>query len=80
MLNDVASTTGQQVRQRVVFSHFVTLLVAGHETTANTMGFMMYHLSQNPEWEERLRQEIRVRDWADQAVKHCMFTLTCNPP
>lgn len=34
----------------------------GHETTANTMGFLMYYLSQAPEWEARIRQEIRVSD------------------
>jgi cytochrome P450 len=61
LISERSPTTGLYVRQSLLFSHFATLLVAGHETTANTMGFLMYHLSQNPQWEQRLRDEIRVR-------------------
>jgi cytochrome P450 len=60
MVNEASPTTGERVRQRVVFGHFITLLVAGHETTANTMGFLMYYLAKHPSWEARLRAEIRV--------------------
>lgn len=35
--------------------------LAGHETTAATLGFLMYYLTQHPEWEQRIRQEARVR-------------------
>ncbi|WIA11150.1 hypothetical protein OEZ85_011289 [Tetradesmus obliquus] len=59
LISEKSPATGLYVRQSLLFSHFATLLVAGHETTANTMGFLMYHLSQNPKWEERLRAEIR---------------------
>eukprot|EP00882_Tetradesmus_deserticola_P024759 GHRQ01027078.1.p1 GENE.GHRQ01027078.1~~GHRQ01027078.1.p1 ORF type:complete len:129 (+),score=57.70 GHRQ01027078.1:425-811(+) len=60
LISERSPATGLYVRQSLLFSHFATLLVAGHETTANTMGFLMYHLSQNPQWEQRLRAEIRV--------------------
>lgn len=60
LINDKSPTTGLYVRQNVLFGQFVNLLVAGHETTANTMGFLMYYLSQNPKWEERIREEVRV--------------------
>lgn len=33
----------------------------GHETTASTLGFLLYHLAVNPDWEQRLREEVRVR-------------------
>ncbi|KAF6264212.1 cytochrome P450 [Scenedesmus sp. NREL 46B-D3] len=59
LISERSPTTGLYVRQSLLFSHFATLLVAGHETTANTMGFLMYYLSQNPQWEQRLRAEIR---------------------
>ena len=36
----------------------MTLLLAGHETTANTLGFTLYLLAQNPEAEARLCAEL----------------------
>jgi cytochrome P450 len=60
LITERSPTTGLYVRQSLLFSHFATLLVAGHETTANTMGFLMYYLSQYPPWEQRIRDEIRV--------------------
>jgi cytochrome P450/NADPH-cytochrome P450 reductase len=35
-------------------------MIAGHETTAATLGFTLGHLSQNPEWEKRCVDEIRT--------------------
>jgi hypothetical protein len=34
---------------------------AGHETTAATLGFLLYYLAQHPHWEEAIRDEARVR-------------------
>ena len=34
------------------------LLIAGYETTANTLGFIAYNLATNPEHQRRLIQEI----------------------
>jgi cytochrome P450 len=45
--------TDEQLRDEVM-----TIFVAGHETTANAMAWLMYLLSQNPEVEQRLRAEI----------------------
>ena len=42
-----------------VRSHLVTLMVAGHETTAATIGFTMYFLAKNPECQRRAREEAR---------------------
>lgn len=36
-----------------------TLTLAGHETTASTISFLMYQLSLHPEYQARMRQEIR---------------------
>lgn len=35
------------------------LFIAGHETTANALSFIFFEISQNPETEKKLRQEIR---------------------
>src|SRR5436190_4380356 len=45
--------TDEQLRDEVM-----TIFVAGHETTANAMAWLMYLVSQNPEVEKRLRAEI----------------------
>ena len=36
-----------------------TLTLAGHETTSATLSFVLYELAQHPEYQERMRQEIR---------------------
>jgi cytochrome P450 len=45
--------TDQQVRDEAL-----TLFLAGHETTANALTWTWYLLSQNPECEQRLHQEL----------------------
>ncbi|KAJ7890926.1 cytochrome P450 [Mycena olivaceomarginata] len=37
------------------------LLVAGHETTANTLAFGLLELARNPEFQEKLREEVNTR-------------------
>jgi cytochrome P450 len=48
-----AGMTDQQVRDEAL-----TLFLAGHETTANALTWTWYLLSQNPECERRLHEEI----------------------
>jgi cytochrome P450 len=50
---DSAGMTDQQVRDEAL-----TLFLAGHETTANALSWTWYLLSQHPEIERRLHQEI----------------------
>ena len=49
-----ARMTDQQVRDQAV-----TILTAGHETTANAMTFTLYLLAKFPEEQEKLREEVR---------------------
>ena len=51
--DDRASMTDRQVRDEAL-----TLLIAGHETTANALTWAWYLLSQNPEAEARMHAEI----------------------
>ncbi len=39
-------------------SELMTIMFAGHETTANTLTWCIYELSKNSEYQERIRQEI----------------------
>jgi len=51
--DDGGSMTDKQVRDEVL-----TLFLAGHETTANALTFTWYLLSQNPEAERKLHEEL----------------------
>src|SRR6266702_5288944 len=50
--------TGQGMNDRQVRDEVMTLLLAGHETTANTLTWTWYLLSQSPEIERRLHLEL----------------------
>lgn len=50
--------TGQGMNDRQVRDEVLTLLLAGHETTANTLTWTWYLLSQFPEAERRLHAEL----------------------
>jgi cytochrome P450 len=34
-------------------------MIAGHETTSNTIGWILYELAQQPDIQKSLRQEVR---------------------
>lgn len=49
MLEGVDKETGEKMSKELVRYNMVTFLVAGHETTSGTLGFLFYHLLKNPE-------------------------------
>ncbi|MCM3761955.1 cytochrome P450 [Alkalihalobacillus oceani] len=51
--DDGSTMTDQQLRDEVI-----ALFLAGHETTANTLSWAFYLLSQHPDIEEKLYQEV----------------------
>jgi enediyne biosynthesis protein E7 len=50
--------TGEPMAERQLIDEVMTLIVAGHETTASGLNWTWYLLSQNPEAEARLHAEI----------------------
>lgn len=58
MLVDKTST-GKHIRYGALYGHVVNLMIAGHETTAATLGFTLQLLAENPECEARALEEIR---------------------
>jgi cytochrome P450 len=50
--------TGEQMNDRQVRDEVMTLLLAGHETTANALSWAWYLLSQHPEVEDHLHTEL----------------------
>lgn len=52
--------TGQLMQDRLVIDEVLTLIVAGHETTASTLNWAWYLVSQHPEVEQRLGNELNT--------------------
>ena len=50
--------TGQPMSERMLIDEIMTLVVAGHETTASGLNWTWYLISQYPEVESRLHSEI----------------------
>jgi cytochrome P450 len=50
--------TGEPMSDKQVRDEAVTLLLAGHETTANALSFASHLLATNPEAQQRARQEL----------------------
>lgn len=58
MLEMRDADTGEGLSDQQARDEVVTIFFAGHETTAATMSWAFYLLSQHPEIEERLRAEV----------------------
>lgn len=50
--------SGQLMQDRQLIDEILTLIVAGHETTASTLNWTWYLISQHPEVEQRLSNEL----------------------
>jgi cytochrome P450 len=50
--------TGQAMGRDLVIDNLLTLLTAGHETTARALTWTAYLISQAPEWQETARAEV----------------------
>ena len=51
--------TGRVMPDELIVDNLVTYLLAGHETTAKALGWTLYLLAMLPEWQERVRAEVR---------------------
>jgi cytochrome P450 len=58
MLEAKASTNGEHVKLADFFGHCMTVMVAGHETTAATLGFLLAELAGSPECMAKAVKEI----------------------
>lgn len=58
LLQATDEETGEPISDEQARDEIKTLLIAGHETTATTLGWTFYLLSKHPEIEEQLRVEL----------------------
>jgi cytochrome P450 len=61
LLSACDEQTGRGMSDQQLRDEVMTIFVAGHETTANAMTWLVYLVSQHPEVEERLLAEIDAR-------------------
>lgn len=52
--------SGQAMSDEQMVDNLLTFLLAGHETTARALSWALYLVSQSPEWEARLLDEVRA--------------------
>jgi cytochrome P450 len=57
LLGALDPDTGERMSEAEVRSNILTFIAAGHETTANTITWSLFLLSQSPEWRERVEAE-----------------------
>jgi cytochrome P450 len=58
LMNARDKETGEPMNERALIDEVLTLVVAGHETTASGLNWTWYLLSQHPEVEARLHAEL----------------------
>ena len=59
LLGALDPDTGEQMTEAEVRSNILTFIAAGHETTANTITWSLFLLSQSPQWRERVEAEAQ---------------------
>jgi cytochrome P450 len=52
--------SGAPMSEARLIDNLVTFLAAGHETTAKALTWALYLLARAPEWQERIRAEVRT--------------------
>jgi cytochrome P450 len=57
-LMDARYSDGEGMRDELILSESMQLLVAGHETSSNALSWLLYLLSSRPDCVERVRQEF----------------------
>lgn len=58
MLLDARYEDGSRMSDQLVMDELITLFVAGHETTSNALTWTIYLLTQNPDIQDKLHQEL----------------------
>lgn len=51
--------TGRPMDDEQIVDNMLTFLAAGHETTAKALTWTLYLLARAPEWQQRIREEVR---------------------
>lgn len=81
MLLTVAEEDGTRMDRGLVRDELVTMMLAGHETTANALSWLWYCLSQRPDAYERQLDEVRTvlggREPTPEDLDSLVWTRAC---
>ena len=55
---------GDRLSDQEIAQHMIFLVLAAHDTTASAVTTAVWALGEHPQWQERLRQEIRMHESA----------------
>lgn len=72
MLHSSDPDTGERLDDANIINQVLTLLVAGSETTANTVAFALHHLTTHPEAAARAQAEVDER-WPERGYPDIAF-------
>ena len=72
MLHTADPDTGERLDDDNIINQVLTLLVAGSETTANTVAFALHHLATHPDVAERAHAEVD-QQWPDRGYPDIGF-------
>ena len=50
---------GRPLSDQEIIDHLIFLMMAAHDTTTSSLTSLLYELAANPEWQERVREEVR---------------------
>ncbi len=73
LLSQLAHATteeGRGLTVEEVVDHMIFLLLAAHDTTTATLTVMLWHLSQHPDWQDRLAAEVAVLGGAEVTIEN----------
>ncbi len=60
LLCNATDEEGNQYTDQEVIDHMIFLMMAAHDTTTSTLTSMTYALAQNPQWQQRLFEEMEA--------------------
>ncbi len=50
---------GRPLSDQEIIDHLIFLMMAAHDTTTSSLTSLLYELAVNPEWQDRVREEVR---------------------
>jgi cytochrome P450 len=65
MLLKATYEDGSRMPEKQLIDEILILFAAGHETTANALGFILFLLAKHPEKQEKAFAEINAIDWTE---------------
>jgi len=74
----VEANTEKKLSKRAIRDNILVFFIAGHETTATSLQYVLYHLAINPHLQDRLREEVKrvfPGDINPEGLKDLTYTL-----